>query len=107
VAASKGTPVSIGECERKHKSTRFILTSIIALAGFFVVIAVWSVRMSSSAADGVQGCRTEMLIYSAKRAEVDKRIERDLAEVKMTLKEQNRMIEDLWRNGGHKGGNAN
>lgn len=110
MAAKDTTPVTVNECERKHRITKWMLGFLLFLMSVFVGTTVWSVRAGYWAAEQANetrhagDVRAERVEGSLKTIQVRlDQIRFRQAESTAELKEQRKMIEDVWRrNGGGK-----
>jgi uncharacterized protein HemX len=103
-------PVTKGECEVRHKSTRNQLAFVMILIGLFMTGVGWAVFAGNTAASKSAVVEHHLQSHEATQEEMVKRIEgtldqiaRDVARNREELRDQRGMIEDLWRRngGGH------
>ena len=100
-------PMTVDECERKHKATRWVTGSIFVMMALFMTGVAWAVVAGYEANDAARDADAKVKIHTATQTEVVKRIEHrllsvddDVKEIKAELKDQRKMIEDLWRKNG-------
>lgn len=99
-------PVTVHECDQKHRATRTQLTFMLAMMSIFLVGVGWAALSGYLAQSKAFMVETELKAHNSAQTEMVKRIEQKLDAIdrgvednRAELREQRKLIEDLWRSG--------
>jgi hypothetical protein len=93
-------PVTIGECERKHRSTRLYFVTTISILVSFIGVVIICATISWAASIKTNAVKTDLKVFEASHDKEMIHIKESLQRLEASIHDQKKMIEDLWRKNG-------